>query len=189
MHNGVCRSTPAPTMAASRSKMSKSLGNVVTIQQFLREHTADVLRLIVLSGYYRGPLLYGSRIVADQARNGAAAGALEPAHGSAAAGPLAETAAGTASATRAQFVAAMDDDFNTAAAMACDLRAGARDQHCPRRQRWREPFAAAQATLRELAGVLGLTLAAPKPAEQAAAPFIGLIELRAELRKAKQFAL
>ena len=38
--------------------------------------------------------------------------------------------------------------------------------------------------------MLGLTLAAPKPAEQAAAPFIELlIELRAELRKAKQFAL
>ena len=192
VHNGMLQiHTRTNDGSIKIEKMSKSLGNVVTIQQFLREHTADVLRLIVLSGYYRSPLLYGNEIVADQARKLARLlGALEPAHGSAAAGPLAEQLAGTAGATRAQFVAAMDDDFNTAAAMAAIfelVRAinTARDAGVGG-----EPFAAAQATLRELAGVLGLTLAAPKPAEQAAAPFIELlIELRAELRKAKQFAL
>lgn len=53
-----------------------------------------------------------------------------------------------------------------------------------------EPFTTAQAVLRELAGVLGLTIAALKTAAQEATPFIELlIELRAELRKAKQYAL
>ena len=42
----------------------------------------------------------------------------------------------------------------------------------------------------KLAGVLGLRLVAPQSQAQEAAPFIELlIELRAELRKAKQFAL
>ena len=40
--------------------MSKSLGNVVTIRQFLAEGDADVPRSVVLSSYYRSPLLYGS---------------------------------------------------------------------------------------------------------------------------------
>jgi len=52
------------------------------------------------------------------------------------------------------------------------------------------PFTTGQAALRDLAGVLGLRLATPQSQAQEAAPFIELlIELRAELRKAKQFAL
>ncbi|HNP72053.1 MAG TPA: cysteine--tRNA ligase, partial [Kouleothrix sp.] len=81
-------------------------------------------------------------------------------------------------------------DFNTAGAMAALfelVRAinTARDAGVGG-----APFEAAQAALRELAGVLGLTLAAPEATAQQAAPFIELlIELRAELRKAKQYAL
>jgi len=54
-----------------------------------------------------------------------------------------------------------------------------------------EPFAAAQATLRELAGVLGLRLAEKSAAAgQEAAPFIDLlVAVRARLRQAKQWQL
>ena len=52
------------------------------------------------------------------------------------------------------------------------------------------PFAAAQATLRELADVLGLHLEATNSATQDIAPFVELlIETRTALRKAKQFEL
>src|SRR5690606_35693987 len=54
-----------------------------------------------------------------------------------------------------------------------------------------EPFEAAQERLRELAGVLGLRLdVEQRSSGQEVAPFIDLlVELRTELRKAKQFAL
>ena len=79
----------------------------------------------------------------------------------------------------------MDDDLNTPAALAAlfDL---ARDIN---RAATRAAVDAAQATLRELAGVLGLTLREPEAA-MGAAPFIELlVELRKELREAKQFEL
>ena len=49
----------------------------------------------------------------------------------------------------------------------------------------------AQATLREMAGILGLTLAEPQVADRArAGPIIDqLVELRNELRAAKQYEL
>ena len=48
----------------------------------------------------------------------------------------------------------------------------------------------AQAVFRELTGVLGLRLESTKATSQDIAPFVELlIELRAELRKAKQFQL
>ncbi|NJO82866.1 MAG: cysteine--tRNA ligase, partial [Blastochloris sp.] len=59
MHNGMLQiQTKMPDGSYKPEKMSKSLGNVVTIRDFLREHEPDVLRLIVLSSYYRNPLLY-----------------------------------------------------------------------------------------------------------------------------------
>jgi cysteinyl-tRNA synthetase len=192
VHNGMLQiHTRAEDGTIKIEKMSKSLGNVVTIREFLREHEPDVLRLIVLSSYYRSPLLYGAEIVADQERKlERLRGALVPANGDTASGPAADALAAATDSTRARFGEAMDDDFNTAGALAAMfelVRAinTARDAGVGG-----APFAAAQAELRALAGVLGLTLAAPRAAAQEAAPFIELlIELRAELRKAKQYAL
>jgi cysteinyl-tRNA synthetase len=192
VHNGMLQiHTRTDDGSVKYEKMSKSLGNVVKISDFLREHEADVLRLIVLSSYYRSPLLYGPEIVADQQRKLARLrGALEPAVGSAAAGAAAEQLAASIESARARFVESRDDDFNTSGALAALfelVRAinTARDSGVGG-----APFTAAQAALRELAGVLGLKLEAPQARAQEAAPFIELlIELRAELRKAKQFAL
>ena len=67
------------------------------------------------------------------------------------------------------------------------LRPRARDQ--PRAATPAGPSALRRATLRELAGVLGLRLDASARLDMAAAPFIELlIELRKELRDAKQYA-
>jgi cysteinyl-tRNA synthetase len=192
VHNGMLQiHTRIADGTVKYEKMSKSLGNVVSISDFLREHDADVLRLIVLSSYYRSPLLYGAEIVADQERKLARLrSALEPASGAATHGVAADQLAAIVASSRAHFDAAMDDDFNTSGALAALfelVRAinTARDSGLSG-----EPFAAGQAALRDLAGVLGLRLAAPQSHTQEAAPFIELlIELRAELRKAKQFAL
>ena len=39
-------------------KMSKSLGNVVYMKDFLEKYNPDIFRLFVLKGYYRSPLVY-----------------------------------------------------------------------------------------------------------------------------------
>jgi cysteinyl-tRNA synthetase len=87
----------------------------------------------------------------------------------------------------------MDDDFNTAGAIAA-LFELARAINSARSAGVAGPFfVAAQHTLRELAGVLGLTLAEPTAdagVNVAAQPFIDLlVSVRSELRQAKQWAL
>jgi cysteinyl-tRNA synthetase len=86
----------------------------------------------------------------------------------------------------------MDNDFNTPDALAAlhDLVRAinrARDAAAPV-----AAIEAAQARLRELAGVLGLTLAEPVAAvaDSLVDPLVGLlIDVRADLRAAKQWAL
>jgi cysteinyl-tRNA synthetase len=193
MHNGMLQiQTRLADGTTKLEKMSKSLGNVVTIDAFLEDREADVLRLIVLSSYYRSPLAYGPAIVADQERKLARLrGALAPAVGSAEQGAQVDQLGAATVAAREHFIESMDDDFNTAGAMAGLfelVRAinTARDAGVGP-----TALGLAQAQLRELAGVFGLTLEASLSWHpQEAAPFIELlIELRAELRKAKQFAM
>ena len=43
--------------------MSKSVGNIITIRDFLATHPAVVLRWIVLSHNYRSPLDFSERVV------------------------------------------------------------------------------------------------------------------------------
>lgn len=192
IHNGMLQiHTRTEDGGFKLEKMSKSLGNVVTIREFLREHEADVLRLIVLSSYYRSPLAYGAAIVADQERKlDRLRGALEPPVGAGNDGPAVSELNDVVQTARERFVESMDDDFNTAGALAALFELVrainvARDAGVGG-----EPFATAQAALRALAGVLGLKLDQQRPQHQEAAPFIDLlVELRAELRKAKQYAL
>jgi cysteinyl-tRNA synthetase len=184
VHNGM--------LQLGGEKMSKSLGNVVSIQSFLREHDADALRFTVLNSSYRSPLTFTPEVVA-QAERGVERlrSALRPAMASGPA-PAAETAlAAAAAAARERFTGAMDDDFNTAGALGhlFDLVKAintARDGGVGT-----DALGAAQAVLRELAGVLGLRLAEAEPAaEGGATPFVELlVSLRQELRQAKQYAL
>lgn len=48
LHNGL--------LTVDGQKMSKSLGNIVTIGQVLEKHPADVLRLFFLGAHYRSPI-------------------------------------------------------------------------------------------------------------------------------------
>lgn len=50
MHSGI--------LLVNGQKMSKSLKNFITIKDFLKKYSADVLRMIVLSHHYRSPLDY-----------------------------------------------------------------------------------------------------------------------------------
>ena len=50
IHNGM--------LQLGGEKMSKSLGNIVSIKDFLKKRDADVMRMLVLSGNYRAPLIF-----------------------------------------------------------------------------------------------------------------------------------
>jgi cysteinyl-tRNA synthetase len=174
LHNGLLR--------MGEEKMSKSLGNLVTVRDAVNRFGADAFRAFVLTSHYRNPLTWSEENLAASGR--AAERLTRAARGEVSgSGPALDPAP-----YRDRFVAAMDDDFNTPQAlatlfdMARDLNRAAEEGKDVRQ---------ARDTLRELGGVLGFTF------EQRAAsdrhdvtPFIELlIETRAELRKQKQFAL
>jgi len=50
IHNGFIK--------LGEEKMSKSLGNLVTIKEVLEKYSADALRIFILSSHYRSPLTY-----------------------------------------------------------------------------------------------------------------------------------
>jgi len=184
VHNGM--------MQLSGEDMSKSTGNVFTIEQFLGKYDADVLRLLILNASYRSPLTYNEDVIEQ------AAHALERLKGGLrSASPLPDLDLGIAkslsqAAEQAStgFETAMDDDFNSAGALGHlfelvrainEARTAGIDQ---------ENLGDAQDTLCKLAGVLGLSLAQKNHLDAEAAPFIELLlEIRMELRTAKQWEL
>ncbi len=193
IHNGLLQMKD--TRTGEIIKMSKSLGNLITIGDLLeRRNGADILRFMVLSTSYRSPLTYTEEIY-DAAAKGLDRlwTALRGSEAGGAAvfttpdAPLAAVAAGA----EEQFRAAMDDDFNTPNALATlfDLARAinrARDEGATAGD-----IAAAQARLRDLMGVLGLRGGpATDNSGQAAEPFIELLlAVRKELRAAKQWQL
>jgi cysteinyl-tRNA synthetase len=167
-----------------QEKMSKSLGNLVTIDEALAKHGPDALRVFVLGSHYRSPSTY-----TDEALESAKEGARRLRE--AAFLPVGAPPAEKGAADRApleQFIAALDDDLNTPRALAVLFGLARRINAAAREKP--EEAAAAQRVLIEFAGVLGLTLEEPPSNVQEAAPFIDLlIALRTELRAAKQWQL
>jgi cysteinyl-tRNA synthetase len=189
LHNGMLELVNPETRQVE--KMSKSLGNVVTIARFLEQYDADVFRLVILGSHYRSPQTYNSEIAAETARKlERLMTGLQPATGATASGAAVADLEQAAEAARARFIEVMDADLNTSGALAVlfDLvRAinSARDAGVGG-----EPFAQSQAVLRELAGVLGLRLSGERRGGRDVAPFVELlIETRTALRKAKQYEM
>jgi len=141
LHNGL--------LQLGGEKMSKSLGNLITIKDFLSKNSADALRIFVLGSNYRSPLTFSTEVI-DGAEKGAQrlAQALQSATGN-------KTVAFDVEAYRNRFVEAMDDDFNTPRALATlfDL---ARDLN--RIEADGCDATVAKKLLRELADVLGLKI-------------------------------
>ena len=171
MHNGMLR--------LGEDKMSKSIGNIVTVGEALSSYSPDALRLFFLSSHYRAPLSYTEANVAGQER---ALERLKNAVRPASAASVGSTI--DASPAKAQFVEAMDDDFNTPRALAAmfDLA-----REINRGKDEGADVLGAQGTLRELSGVLGMSL--DETAENSGAgPFVQmLVNVRTELRAARQF--
>jgi len=186
MHNALLR------LAGAEEEMHRHIGNTLWVRDALARHEPDAIRLYFLSTHYRTPLAWTDDDV-DAAARGlerlrAAVEDLTPSPSPERGGenPLAQFA----SQTRERFIAAMDDDFGTPQAIAALYDLAHEINRARGEGASAETLAPAQATLREFAGVLGLTLKEPESAKLGAAPFIELlIAMRQELRAAKQYAL
>ena len=174
VHNGL--------LQLGRDKMSKSLGNLVSVEEALERFDPDSIRLYFLGSHYRSRLSYSDDdCAATQRGMGRLREVLERPSGDSE--PLDPTP------FQQRFFEAMDDDLNTPRAVAAlfDLSREI-NRYCAVND-----VKAAQDCLRHLGGILGLTFEglAPEGGDHlAAAPFIQLLlDTRAELRRAKQYAL
>jgi cysteinyl-tRNA synthetase len=105
-------------------KMSKSLGNFLTIREILEKYPAEVLRFFVFSTHYRTPLDFSETAMQDAETGLArlytclAETAKLPAHGDPHRAPAAgKKNAGKINSLVDRFVKAMDNDFNSAQAL------------------------------------------------------------------------
>ena len=185
IHNGM--------LQLSGEKMSKSIGNLVTIEEFLASHPADTLRMLVLNSGYRNPLSYSDEILAQAERAiDRLRSALKPALPGASGIP-AETAQvlnGLSTAAEQGFISSMDDDFNTSGALASLFELVRAINQARADGASAEQISAAQDAIRKLTGVLGLTLEKTDNSDHAVDGFVDLlIEIRKDLRANKLWQL
>jgi cysteinyl-tRNA synthetase len=144
LHNGLVQ--------LGEDKMSKSLGNLVTIKEALAKYKHYAIRIFILSSHYRSPLTYS-----DEGLEAAKKGAIRLGE----AASREDTTGGKgevldAEPYRKQFIEAMDDDFNTPQALAILFDLARRINEASDKG---ISFANAQNTLESLAqDVLGLEL-------------------------------
>lgn len=176
MHNGMLR-------RAGEQEMSKSLGNVVNVEDALKKNSADAIRLWVLQSHYRSPTVLNENSI-DQSES--ALGTLRIASRvklNTDGEPL------DPSAFKDQFIDAMDDDLNTSRALGAvfDLAHAINRSHA-----MGGDVSEAQRLLVELTSVFGLTLEEPEREvsedEISAADIEQLISDRATARAEKRWA-
>jgi len=98
LHNGL--------LQLDEEKMSKSLGNLITIKQAVKDYGADAIRMFILNSHYRSPLKF-SKEALEAARGGAERLMRVLQHESNTAVETLDVAA-----YKEQFHKALDDDFN-----------------------------------------------------------------------------
>ena len=103
LHNGF--------VTINKEKMSKSLGNFLTIDDMLKNYDANTLRLFILTNHYRMPVEFS-----DEALTAAQAGAKRLTNAKQT--PVNENLDITTTDEYRAFVEAMDDDLNTSKALA-----------------------------------------------------------------------
>ena len=170
-------------MQYDREKMSKSTGNLVGVGEILKRFSSDAVRLFILSSHYRSPLTYSEEAL-EASEKGAERLRWALTH---------QTGGGNGAATlnaelfEQRFVEAMDDDFNTAQAIAVlfeltrEINRGAEEG---------VDIIEAQHILLKLAGVLGFTLREKTQSTPDTDEFIGLLaSVRDDLRRNQQWQL
>jgi len=198
LHNGLTR--------VNTKKMSKSLGNIRVLSELLDEYPPEVIRFFILSTHYRRPIDFSDEEIHKVAKGLQTFYRLfERVRSVTGSNPYdLETKAGEPSDPLTgwidQFHAAMDNDFNTAEAIASlyemanavnrTIEEGKLSPGSPGPENDR--VLRATQTLRYYAGLLGLFAQAPesKLTDRLTEDLMKLlIDVRAEARKVKQFGL
>lgn len=175
MHNGM--------MQLSGAKMSKSVGNLITVDSFLEQYEPGVLRMMILNSSYRSPLTFNEETIehAEKALKRLRS-ALRPAL------PKDSWEKGDIEEKKDQvnklFLGAMDDDFNSAGALG-HLFDFVKEINLARDEGANSEYLmGAQDVLKELTGVLGLELELSEAQAGDAGQYIDLlIEIREKLRE------
>jgi len=180
MHNGFVR--------VNDEKMSKSLGNFFTVRDVLKTlRDPEVLRFFLLSSHYRGPINYSIAQLeqADETLLGLYRALNDTAHAGAA-DPV----------WPPEFLAAMEDDFNTPQALAA-LQGTARELNQAKAAGDLAAVARGTATLRSMGALLGVLQQDPakylrrgvgEAGGLADAEIDALLEARRAARAARNFA-
>lgn len=185
VHNGM--------MQFTGEKMSKSIGNVVSIADFLKDHPADALRFMVLNSGYRNPLTFSEDVIEQTERalerlRSALRPSLPGATG--ASKELLDVLKKQMESTKQGFLDSMDDDFNSAGALGFLFELVRVINQARSENAEDASLKPAQDLLLELTGVLGLSLAASVGRESSADAFITLlVEIRKEIRTQKLWSL
>lgn len=180
MHNGYIN--------VDNRKMSKSLGNFFTVREVAEKFGYEPIRYIMISSHYRSPINYSADIL-TQSKN-----ALERLYtcldnmdfalkNCPDGGDIPEFI----EVRRAEFINAMDDDLNTADALAAVFNLVKDINIMLGNNPGKETVEAAKKLFDELCGVLGLVY--NRKAQLLDKDVEELIEKRTEARKAKNFAL
>ena len=185
MHNGF--------LNIDNRKMSKSLGNFRTVREISEQYDLQVLRFFMLSAHYRSPLNFSAELM-EASKNGLerilnATDNLKHLIASVAAEEMSAEEKEAFSKTDAyveEFEKAMDDDFNTADAIAAIFELVKYANTTATAESSKEYLRGLLDRIVKLGDVLGLIL--DKKEELLDADIEKLIEERQAARKAKDFA-
>ncbi|KRL92618.1 cysteine--tRNA ligase [Limosilactobacillus equigenerosi] len=186
LHNGFV------TVGDDNEKMSKSLGNFVTVHDLIQQEDPAVIRFFMASTHYRRPVQFTEANLVEARRQ---VERLQTTYRNlsyrmqdATSGPDGDVQAYLATA-RANFTAAMDDDFNVANALAViyDLVKYA-NQYIEQAGVQREPIVAMQVMLKKLVAIFGVELTDQAPVTDEDAQIKALIAERDAARANKDFA-
>ncbi len=184
MHNGY--------ITIDNEKMSKSKGNFFTVRDILQDYSGEVIRFFLLSGHYRNPINFSDALM-EQAKAGLARmeNAKENlkhliANGSGEMTDDEKAALDGYDKYRQEFIAAMDDDLNTADAISAIFELVTAINTAVKDGASKEFAQKSLDTLMELATVVGLL---QQDADDEIDDEIQkLVDERQEARKARNFA-
>jgi cysteinyl-tRNA synthetase len=211
MHNGLLK--------MGQTKMAGSIGNVVNIIDLLQKHSAETVRFLLLSTHYRSPIEYSDDRLSEVGRSlehfyrfferyqrigGRSFYDLSaPAKQAPFNAPSPSEFLNEVSRLRSTFLDCMSDDFNTGGAIGAlyellsvlNRFADARQlEGAGRTDATVAEFERGVVVLRELSQILGLFLQPPDSEGGASDELVNnlmqlLIDLRAEARKTKNYAM
>ncbi len=180
MHNGYIN--------VDNRKMSKSLGNFFTVREVAQVYGYEPIRYLMISSQYRSPINYSADIL-EQSRN-----ALDRLYKCRENLVFRLSNAPDGEKTvdfevrRAEFIEAMEDDLNTADAIAALFNLARDINTMLATEASRQDVEYALGLFDELCDVLGLVYNRQSGTDDLAAEVEALIAERAEARKAKNFA-